>query len=126
MMDNSNIDDLTKDILSDSKLELTNSDFENLLMSKIRFESRKKVIFQNFRLFLIRFITLDAIIFSLSKIFGINITDITTGIDVLSTGINTGIQTIFSNYGYLILIYFIILSIVIILLSKILSTRYRY
>jgi hypothetical protein len=126
MMDNSNIDDLTKDILSDSKLELTNSDFENLLMSKIRFERRKKVIFQNFRLFLIRFITLDAIIFSLSKIFGINITDITTGIDVLSTGINTGIQTIFSNYGYLILIYFIILSIVIILLSKILSTRYRY
>lgn len=121
MMDNSNIDILTKDILSESKLELTNPDFENLLMSRIRLERRKKVIFHNFGLFFIIFITLDAIIFSLSKIFGINIADVTSGIGVLSTGINNGIQTFLSNSGYFILIYFIVLTIVIILLNRTLS-----
>lgn len=126
MTDNSNIDHLTRDILLESKLELTNPDFESLLMNKIRSEEQKKSTYQNVILFFVRFITLDAIIFSLSKIFGINISDISSGIDIFSNGITTGIQTVLSNIEYLVLIYFIILAIVVILLSNILSSRHNY
>jgi hypothetical protein len=126
MMDNSNIDNLTKGILAESKLELTNPHFSNLVMKKIRTVYRRQSIFQNIGLFFIRFITIDAVIFCLAKTFGIKIVDIASKMEVLSNVITSCIQTGFRKSEHLILIYIIILAIVIILLNRKLSSGYRY
>lgn len=126
MMDNSNIENLTKSIMVESKLELTNPHFSKLVMKKIRTEYRRQSIFQNVGLFFIRFITIDAIIFCLAKTFGIKTVDIASKIDVLSNVITSGIQTVFLKIEHHILIYLIIYAIVIILINRKLSSRYRY
>jgi hypothetical protein len=125
-MDNSNIYKLTKDIQADSKLELTNPNFNNLVMNKIRFENRKKSILHNIGLFVLIFITFDALIFSLLKILNINITDTNLKIVALIHGISFSIPNNISNIGHFLFTYFLILVVAFFALNKILGSRYRY
>lgn len=125
-MDNSNIDKLTKRILADSKLELTNPDFNNLVMNKIRFENRKKSVFHNVGLFFLIFITFDTLILSLLKILSINITGISLKIGTLFHRILFSVQNDFSNIGQLLITYLLVLGIVIFALNKLLAYRYKY
>jgi hypothetical protein len=64
-MDNAKVDGLTKDILSGSKLEITNPNFNKTLMDKIKAENRKRTIFSNIKLYSFLFITIDAAIITL-------------------------------------------------------------
>jgi len=125
-MDNSNIDKLTKNILAESKLELTNPDFNYLMMNKIRFESRKKIVFHNIGLFILIFITFDALIFSIFKILSINIAGINLKIGNFIHNEVLSIQNDFSNIGQLLITCFLVLAIVIFVLNNPFGSRQRY
>jgi hypothetical protein len=125
-MDNSNIDKLTKRILSNSKLELANPDFNHSVMNKIRFENRKKSVLHNVGLFFLIFITFDTLSLSLLKILHINITGISLKIGTLIHRILFSPQNDFSNIGQLLITYFLVLGIVIFALNKLLASRYKY
>jgi len=123
-MENTNVDKLAKDILAKSKPELTNPDFNNLLMNKIRFESRKQSILHNIGLFFLSFLSLDAITFALLKLMHIRITDIVPKATAFTQGIFSNIQNSPSNIGQFLLIYFLILAIVIFGLNIVSGSRY--
>jgi hypothetical protein len=125
-MDNANIDKLTKDILANSKLELTNYAFNNMVMNKIRHENRKQSISHNIGLYFLIFITYDTLIFSILKLMNISLTGINLKIDAFIHGIFFSIQNGFSNIGHFIFIYFLILAMVIFAVNKILGSQYRY
>lgn len=125
-MDSTNVDKLTKDILENSMLELTNPDFNNLLMKKIKSESHKQSILHNIVLYFLTFLSLDAIIFALLKLMHIRITDIVPKATAFTQGIVSNIQNSPSNIGQFLLIYFLILAIVIFGLNIVSSTRSRY
>jgi hypothetical protein len=125
-MDNTNIDKLTMDILANSKLELTNPNFDSILMNKIRFESRKQSIFHNATLYIFIFIVIDAIIFSMLKLVHISITDMISKVNAFTHGLLANIQNGSSNIGQFLLIYFLILAIVIFCINIVSGSRYRY
>lgn len=125
-MDNTTVDKLTKDILVNSKLELTNPDFNSLLMNKIRFESQKQSILQNIGWFFLTFLSLDAIIFALLKLMHIRTLDIIPKVTAFTNGILSNIQNSPSNIGQFLLIYFLILAIVFFGLNIVSSSRSRY
>lgn len=125
-MDSTNVDKLTKDILENSKLELINPDFNNLLMSKIKSESHKQSILHNIVLYFLTFLSLDAIIFALLKLMHIRITDIVPKTTTFTQGIFSNIQNSPSNIGQFLLIYFLILAIIIFGLNIVSSSRHRY
>jgi len=72
-MENLTKDKITSDILCNSKLEIKNSDFNNIVMNKILLETRKPKIFYNGVLYLLIFLLLDTLIFVIFKLFNINI-----------------------------------------------------
>lgn len=125
-MDSTNVDKLTKDILGNSKLELTNPDFNNLLMNKIKSESHKQSILHNIVLYFLTFLSLDAIIFALLKLMHIRITDIVPKSTAFTQGIFSNIQNSPSNIGQFLLMYFLIMAIIIFGLNMVSSTRSRY
>jgi len=115
-MDMESKDKLTKDILANSKLELTNPDFNNLLMNRIRNERRKQVLVHNIVLYSLIFMSIDAIIFALLKLMNIRITDITIKINSFSHGT--------SNTKYFLFIY--LLAIAFLAIKVFTRTQYRY
>ncbi len=73
MMKNSNIDKLSKDILKSSCLEVTDPDFNVTTMKKILHESRKQHVLQNIFLSFLIFVAVDALIFLVLWLSGLNI-----------------------------------------------------
>jgi len=125
-MDRTNVDKLTKDILENSMLKLTNPDFNNLLMNKIKSQSLKQSILHNVVLYFLTFISLDAIIFALLKLMHIRITDIVPKATAFTQGIFSNIQNSPSNIGQFLLLYFLILAIIIFGLNIASSSPHRY
>lgn len=115
-MDKESADKLTRDILAKSKLELTNNDFSNLLMDKIRNKKRKQAIIYNIVLYFLIFISLDAILFVALKLMNIRITEIALKINSFSHG------TLITKY--FLFIYFMVFAF---LAFKVLSrTQHGY
>jgi len=76
MMKNSHIDKLTKEILKNSLLEVTNPDFNVTTMKKIQHESRKQRILENIFLCFLVFVAVDALIFLVLWLTGLNIFEV--------------------------------------------------
>ncbi|MBN1398185.1 MAG: hypothetical protein JXA06_09175 [Bacteroidetes bacterium] len=72
-MKNSNIDMLAKDILKNSYLEVTDPDFNITTMKKILHESRKQYVLENILLSFLIFVAVDALIFLILWLSGLNI-----------------------------------------------------
>jgi len=72
-MKNSNIDMLAKDILKNSYLEVTDPDFNTTTMKKILHESRKQYVLENILLSFLIFIAVDALVFLVLWLSGLNI-----------------------------------------------------
>ena len=72
-MKNSNIDKLAKDILKSSYLEVTDPDFNVTTMKKILRESRKQRVLDNILLCFLVFVAVDALIFLVLWLSGLNI-----------------------------------------------------
>jgi len=119
-MDNTKDDNLAKAILSGSKLKLSNPDFNNILMAKIKLENRKRNLMNNIKLYSLIFISIDAIIIVLLNLMNIRLSDISTKMSAFSNGF----KNLYSNSGQLILIYFIILSAIIFVINMITNAGY--
>jgi hypothetical protein len=76
MMQNSNIDKLTKDILKNSYLEVTDPDFNSATMKIVLQESRKRRILENIFLCFLAFAAVDTLIFLVLWLLGLNVFDI--------------------------------------------------
>jgi hypothetical protein len=76
MMKNSNIDKFVKDILKSSYLEVTDPDFNVTTMKKILHESRKQRVLENILLCFLVFVAVDALIFLVLWLSGLNIFDV--------------------------------------------------
>lgn len=121
-MDNNKVDKITKDIISGSKLELTNPDFKKIIMGKVKIESRKQALFHNIKLYSMIFISIDTFIIVLLNLMDIRISDISFKINTLSRGF----EDINSIFGQLIYIYFAVLFAVILIFNMISRTGYSY
>ena len=76
MMQNSDIDKLTKDILKNSYLEVTDPDFNSATMKIVLHESRKRRILENIFLCFLAFAAVDTLIFLVLWLLGLNVFDI--------------------------------------------------
>jgi hypothetical protein len=76
MMNNSDIDRLTKDILKNSYLEVTDTDFNGTTMKRVLRESRRQRILQNFLLCFLVFVAVDALILLVIWFLGLNVFDV--------------------------------------------------
>jgi Na+/proline symporter len=70
------MDKLTKDILKNSYLEITNPDFNQTTMKRILHESRKQRILENFLLSFVVFVAVDALILLFLWLLGLNVFDV--------------------------------------------------
>ena len=73
MIKNSNIDKLTKDILKNSYMEVTDPDFNVTTMKKILRENHKQHVFENIILSFLVFVAVDTLIFLVLWLTGLNI-----------------------------------------------------
>jgi len=115
-MDTQRTEKFTREILAKSKLELTNPDFSNSLMNKIRKEKKKQIIIHDLVLYSLIFISIDTIIFALLKIMNIKISEITQK--------TSSFVHIYQYTKPLLFIY--LLAIVFILVSILSRTQYKY
>ena len=87
-MENKDVDKLTRTILANSKLEIKNPDFTFNLMDKIKAENRRKIIIRQSTFYLLIFISIDAVIWTLFKLFRVSIADISLLIESTSSEIS--------------------------------------
>jgi len=87
-MENKDADKLTRTILANSKLEIKNPDFTFNLMDKIKAENRRKIIIRQSTFYLLIFISIDAVIWTLFKLFRVSIADISLLIESTSSEIS--------------------------------------
>lgn len=87
-MENKDVDKLTRTILANSKLEIKNPDFTFNLMDKIKAENRRKIIIRQSTFYLLMFISIDAVIWTLFKLFRVSIADISLLIESTSSEIS--------------------------------------
>ena len=73
MMNNSNIDKLTKEILKNSYIEVTDPDFNITTMKKILHENHKQHVLENIFLSFLVFVAVDTLIFLVLWLSGLNI-----------------------------------------------------
>jgi len=76
MIKNSNIDKLAKDILKNSYLEVTDPDFNEVIMKRVLQESRKQRVLENILLCVLVFVAVDSLIFLVLWLLGLNIFDV--------------------------------------------------
>jgi hypothetical protein len=84
-MENNDTDKLTRKILENSKLEINSPDFTSNLLGKIKAENRRKTIVRQSVFYLLMFVSIDAIIWTLFKLFGVSIADISLLIECISS-----------------------------------------
>lgn len=121
-MNNAKLDGLTKVILSGSKLEIINRDFNKIVMGKIKAENRKSIIYSNIKLYSLIFISIDAFIIILLSLMNMRISDISIKINIFSHVFGD----LYSNFGQLIFFYFGGLLAIIFVLHMITSAGYSY
>jgi len=119
-------DKVSKEILASSRLQLTNPDFNNMVMKKIMLESHKQSILHNVALYTLIFFSFDTIIYGVMKLMNINLTDIGSSLSAFNYGSIVSIQHSPSNIRHLLLFYFLILAVVIFSMNIISRSRYRY
>ena len=116
-MENKNAEEITKNIFSDSKLNIENPDFNKVVMDKIRRKNRKSILFYNIKLYSLLFVGIDVLIITLLRLFNISIVDIPDRISTL---------TIKSMPGQFIPIYFTFMIATIFLIIAISGNGYFY
>jgi hypothetical protein len=121
-MDNRKVDNFTKEIISVSKLELSNPNFNKALMGKIHAENRKRVICANIKLYLLMFISIEATIIVLLNLTGIRISDIPSKM----TAFSRVFENIYVNAEQLIFVYFAVMFAVILVIVIISRPGYSY
>ncbi|MBN2396245.1 MAG: hypothetical protein JXC36_07275 [Candidatus Atribacteria bacterium] len=121
-MDNTNVDNFTKEIISGSKLELSNPDFNKTLMDRIKTQNQKRIIYSNIKLYSFLFLTIDIAIIALLNLTGIRFSDIALKISF----INRGFENFYSNPEQLTSIYFAVLFTVILMIKLFSRTGYSY
>lgn len=111
-MENNDTDKLTRSILGNSKLEIKNPDFTLNLMGKIKAENRRRTIVRQGAFYLLIFILIDAVIFSLLKLLGISTSDISTLIGSTSSEIAKASH----GKGNVLLFYLLAQSIILLIM----------
>jgi len=114
-MENIKAEGFAKSILSNSKLDIENPDFNTAIMNKISQESRKSTLFYNLKYYALVFIGIDILIVTLLRLFNIGFINITK---------NIGNISIESMSGQLIPIYFIFLIAAILLIKSLSGNGY--
>ena len=109
-MDKKKSEEFAKSILSNSKLDIENPDFNKIVMDKTRRENRKSILLYNFKYYSLIFIGLDILIITLLKLFNIEIIDIPSRINNI---------TVESMSGQLIPIYLTLLIASILLIKSV-------
>ena len=126
-MENSNKDKITRDILSNSKLEIKNPNFNTIVMNKILSETREPKRYFRSVYYVLIFLLVDTFIFILFKLFSINtIVSSSETNSLINDSIKNLIilkEVIFENS---IIQYFILSTIVLLILNKITSFGLRY
>lgn len=112
----------TQEMLSKSQMELTNPDFERLVMHKIRRASAKKSFTKNLLLACLIILTLETIIFLVVWLFPLS--DLTRTLMALPHHI---LPALIGLGGWIIENQFFILPLVILLIiGKIVESKFRY
>ena len=81
-MEELNNDRFAKEILQNSMMNLTNMDFEKLVMQKVKAESRRRNIIHNGVLYLSIFVAIDAFIFAILKLTNFNMSYFSSGLTI--------------------------------------------
>lgn len=113
-MEIENPDKITKTILSNSNLELTNPEFNRIIIGKIIRERNKKVMLRTFSYFFTGIIITAVVSFTILSNVTFGNSNITFETDILTKIILTIIQTIkeaFVKYGYSVLSFMILFVI---------------
>lgn len=121
-MDEIHVEKITKDIISNSKLELTNPDFNNLLMQKIRSESYKQSLIHNLVLYFLIFISFDAFVYALLKLMKFTISDLVNEINIFLQGNQSGLINLSHSMFALIFV----IGIVIFSVKLVSVSQFRY
>lgn len=116
-MENKKAEEFTKSILSNSKLDIENPDFNKIVMDKIRRQNKKQILFQNLKYYSLTFVGIDMLIIALLRLFNIRIIDIPSRINNIIVD---------SISGQLILIYFTLLIAAILLITSISGNGYLH
>lgn len=111
-MENNDTDKLTRSILGNSKLEIKNPDFTVNLMGKIKAENRRRTIVRQGAFYLLLFVLIDAVIFSLLKLLGISISDLS----MLIGNTSSEIAKASSGKGNVLLFYLLVQSIILLIM----------
>lgn len=111
-MENNDTDKLTRSILGNSKLEIKNPDFTLNLMAKIKAENRRRTIVRQGAFYLLLFVLIDAVIFSLLKLLGISISDLS----MLIGNTSSEIAKASSGKGNVLLFYLLVQSIILLIM----------
>jgi len=111
-MENKDTDKLTRSILANSKLEINNPDFTLNLMGKIKAENRRRTIVRQGAFYLLMFVSIDAVIFSLLKLLGVNINDLS----MLIGNTSSEIAKASSGKGNALLFYVLAQSIILLIM----------
>lgn len=119
-MENSKVDDFAKELIIESKLELTNPYFTKTVMRKIKTINRKKEIYPNIKFYAVLLITTEAAIFTLLKVSGLNFTDIPYQLSDLIDGY----KVMHSHPHLFTFIYFVVIIGTSILLTLIADSGY--
>lgn len=110
-MENNDTDKLTRSILGNSKLEIKNPDFTLNLMAKIKAENRRRTIVRQGAFYLLLFVLIDSVIFSLLKLLGISISDLS----MLIGNTSSEIAKASSGKGNILLFYLLVQSIILLI-----------
>ncbi|MCW3789592.1 hypothetical protein [Plebeiibacterium sediminum] len=116
-MENKKEEEFAKSILSNSKLNIENADFNKVVMNKIRRKNRKKILLHNLRNYSLIFVGIDLLIITLLRLLNIRITEMSGIISKLSLE---------SMSAQLFLVYFVFLIVSIFIIVKFSENGYLY
>ena len=112
-MENNETDKLSRTILKNSKLELSNPNFTLNLMNKIKAENRRKFIVRQIASYFLLFISIDALILASLKLLGISITELSLSIENMTSEITTAS----SGIGNALVLYLLLQTFIFLLIA---------
>lgn len=118
-MENTKENQFVRDVLNESIPEWINPDFNMILMDKIRKESRKRKILNTVHLYLLMFVSIDAVLLVLANLMHISITSVSSQLQAVQC-IDGGLP---ANAGQFILVYFVVLLAASLVISTVSSTN---
>lgn len=88
-MEQLNDDRFIRELMHESRLEITSESFERQLMQKITSETKKRSIANSLVLYVVIFLTTDMILFALIKLLNLNILFLSAGVnDIKNKALN--------------------------------------